>query len=142
MFGTLLAQSRLPVLLSEYLAGLNTSPLVILIAIMVFYLIIGCFMDALSVLVITMPIVFPTIMALGFDPIWFGILITFSIEVALVSPPYGLNLFVMQATLRDIKLGELYRGVSWFILMDVIRLAVLVAFPQLALWLPSMMFKQ
>jgi C4-dicarboxylate transporter DctM subunit len=140
MFGCLLAQSRLPVLLTEYIASLNLSPLLILIAIMVFYLIIGCFMDALSILVITMPIVYPTILALGFDPIWFGILITFSVEVALVTPPYGLNLFVLQATVPDIKLGDLYRGVIWFVLMDIIRLVILIAFPQVALWLPGKMW--
>lgn len=140
MFGTLLAQSRLPILLTEYITGLSVPPLMVLVGIMVFYLILGCFMDALSILVITMPIVFPAILALGFDPIWFGILITFSIEVALVTPPYGLNLFVIQATVPDLKLGDLYRGVSWFVLMDIVRLVFLIAFPQISLWLPDMMW--
>jgi len=140
MFGVLLAQSRLPVMLTEYIGSLNVPPLFILVAILVFYLIIGCFMDALSILVITMPIVYPTILALGFDPIWFGILITFSIEMALVTPPYGLNLFVLQATVPDLRLGDLYRGVIWFILMDLIRLVILIAFPQVALWLPGKMW--
>jgi C4-dicarboxylate transporter DctM subunit len=140
MFGVILAQSRLPVLLTEFIAGLNMPPLLILISIMVFYIIIGCFLDALSILIITMPIVYPLILSLGYDPIWFGILITFSIEMALVTPPYGLNLFVIQATVPDLKLGDLYRGVSWFILMDLIRLVILIAFPAVALWLPSMMW--
>ena len=98
------------------------------------------FLDALSILIITMPIVYPLILSLGYDPIWFGILITFSIEMALVTPPYGLNLFVIQAVVPDLKIGDLYRGVSWFILVDLIRLAVLIAFPAVALWLPSMMW--
>jgi len=140
MFGVILAQSRLPVLLTEYIAGLNMPPLLVLISIMVFYIIIGCFLDALSILIITMPIVYPLILSLGYDPIWFGILITFSIEMALVTPPYGLNLFVIQATVPDLKLGDLYRGVFWFVLVDLIRLAILIAFPQVALWLPSMMW--
>jgi len=140
MFGVLLAQSQLPVLLTEYIAGLNMSPMLILISIMVFYIIIGCFLDALSILIITMPIVYPLIISLGFDPIWFGILITFSIEMALVTPPYGLNLFVIQATVPDLKIGDLYRGVSWFLLVDLIRLAILIAFPAVALWLPGMMW--
>jgi tripartite ATP-independent transporter DctM subunit len=139
MFGVLLAQSRLPVVLTQYIADMNVPRLLILIAIMIFYLIVGCFMDALSILIITLPIVFPMIVGLGYDPIWFGILITLTVEVALVSPPYGLNLFVMQASVPDLKLGELYRGVFWFILMDAVFLALLIAFPQIAIWLPNKM---
>jgi TRAP-type C4-dicarboxylate transport system permease large subunit len=140
MFGTLLAQSRLPSILSEYITGLSVPPLVILIAIMVFYLVIGCFMDALSILIITLPIVFPAITALGYDPIWFGILITVTVEVALVSPPYGLNLFMMQAVVPGIKMGDLYRGVTWFLVIDVISLIIFIAVPGIVLWLPNAMW--
>jgi C4-dicarboxylate transporter, DctM subunit len=141
MLGNLLAQSRLPVILTEFISDLSVAPVVILIAIMIFYLIIGCFMDALSILIITLPVVFPTIVALGYDPVWFGILITITVEVALVSPPYGLNLFMMQATVPGIRMGDLYRGVVWFIVVDVISLAVFIAFPSIVLWLPNMMVK-
>lgn len=106
---------------------------------MIFYLVIGCFLDAISILIITLPIVFPTITALGYDPIWFGVLITITIEVALVSPPYGLNLFMMQATVPNMQMGDLYRGVIWFIVIDIISMALFIAYPQLVLWLPSMM---
>ncbi len=141
MLGNLLAQSRLPVILTEYISSLSVSPLVILIAIMIFYLIVGCFMDALSILIITLPVVFPTITALGYDPVWFGILITITVEVALVSPPYGLNLFMMQATVPNIRMGDLYRGVIWFIVVDVVSLALFIAFPSIVIWLPGMMIK-
>jgi tripartite ATP-independent transporter DctM subunit len=141
MLGNLLAQSRLPVILTEFISDLSVAPVVILIAIMIFYLIIGCFMDALSILIITLPVVFPTIVALGYDPVWFGILITITVEVALVSPPYGLNLFMMQATVPGIRMGDLYRGVVWFIVVDVISLVVFIAFPSIVLWLPNMMVK-
>ncbi len=139
MLGSLLAQSRLPVILSSQISELAVSPLVILIAMMIFYLVIGCFLDAISILIITLPIVFPTITALGYDPIWFGVLITITIEVALVSPPYGLNLFMMQATVPNMQMGDLYRGVIWFIVIDIISMALFIAYPQLVLWLPSMM---
>ena len=125
--------------MSEYIADLNVSPMIILIIIMAFYVILGAFMDALSTLIITIPIVFPAIISLGFDPIWFGVLITITMEVALVSPPYGLNLFMMQATVPGIRMAELYRGVIWFIVFDILTLALMMAFPQLSLWLPGMM---
>ena len=139
MFGNLLALSRLPVILSEYIAGLNVHPMVIMIIIMIFYVVLGAFIDALSTLIITLPIVFPAIISLGFDPIWFGVLITITIEVALVSPPYGLNLFMMQATVPGLRMADLYRGVIWFIVFDILTLAIMMAFPQLSLWLPNMM---
>jgi tripartite ATP-independent transporter DctM subunit len=139
MFGNLLALSRLPVMISEYIAGLNVPPIIIMIIIMAFYIILGAFMDALSTLIITIPIIFPAITALGYDPIWFGVLITITIEVALVSPPYGLNLFMMHATVPDIRMAELYRGVVWFIVFDILTLAIMIAFPQLSLWLPNLM---
>lgn len=139
MFGNLLAISRLPVILSEYIADLNVPPMVIVIIIMFFYVVLGAFLDALSTLIITIPIVFPAITALGYDPIWFGVLITITIEIALVSPPYGLNLFMMQATVPGLRMADLYRGVIWFIVFDILTLALMMAFPVLSLWLPSMM---
>jgi tripartite ATP-independent transporter DctM subunit len=140
MFGTFLAQSRLPVILTEAITSSGLPPLGILIGFMVFYLVIGSFMDSLSVLIITLPIVYPTITALGYDPIWFGILITLNMEVALVSPPYGLNLFILQATVPNLKLATLYRGVIPFIINDVVRMALFIAFPQIVMWLPNMMW--
>lgn len=139
MFGNLLAISRLPVYLSEYIADLVVPPVIILIVIMAFYIVLGAFIDALSTLIITLPIVFPAMVALGYDPVWFGVLITITIEIALVSPPYGLNLFMMQATVPDLQMSELYRGVVWFIIFDILTLAIVIAFPQIALWLPNMM---
>jgi C4-dicarboxylate transporter, DctM subunit len=140
MFGTFLAQSRLPTMISESIAAANLSPVGVMVAVMIFYLIIGSFMDSLSVLIITLPIVFPMVTSLGWDPIWFGIMITLNIEVSLVSPPYGLNLFILQATVPDLKLGTLYKGVMPFIINDVARMALFIAFPQIILWLPNLMW--
>jgi C4-dicarboxylate transporter, DctM subunit len=140
MFGTFLAQSRLPTMLTETIAAANLSPLGVMIAVMIFYLIIGSFMDSLSVLIITLPIVFPMVTSLGWDPIWFGIMITLNIEVSLVSPPYGLNLFILKATVPDLSMGVLYKGVLPFILNDIARMALFIAFPQIILWLPNLMW--
>ena len=139
MFGSFLAQSRVPVILSDMVTGLSVHPVVIIIAIMLLYFIAGMFMDSLSILIITLPIVFPTVTGLGYDPIWFGILVTLNIEVSLFSPPYGLNLFVMKATVPGLNMGDLYRGTIWFIIMDFVRTAILIAFPAVVLWLPNMM---
>ncbi|MDD5701403.1 MAG: TRAP transporter large permease subunit [Dehalococcoidales bacterium] len=109
-----------------------------MIAMMIFYIIIGCFLDAISILIITLPIVFPTITAWVMT-LWFGVLITITIEVALVSPPYGLNLYMMQAAVPNMQMGDLYRGVIWFIVIDIISMALFIAYPQLILWLPGMM---
>jgi TRAP-type C4-dicarboxylate transport system permease large subunit len=92
-------------------------------------------------LVITLPIVFPIILRLGFDPIWFGVLVVQTVEIALISPPYGMNLFVLKGMLPDTTLGEIYRSVVWFIAPLVVTLAIYIAFPQVCLWLPNMMSK-
>lgn len=139
MFGSFLAQSRVPVILSDIVTGLSVHPVVIIIAIMFLYFIAGMFMDSLSILIITLPVVFPTVTGLGYDPIWFGILVTLNIEVSLFSPPYGLNLFVMKATVPGLNMGELYRGTIWFLMMDFVRTVILIAFPAIVLWLPNMM---
>ena len=141
MFSYMLAASRLPTIVSEYIVGLNVAPMVVLIAIMVLYLILGCFVDTIAMLVITLPMVFPIILRLGFDPIWFGVLVVQTVEIALISPPYGMNLFVLKGMLPDTTLGEIYRSVVWFIAPLVVTLAIYIVFPQVCLWLPNMMSK-
>jgi C4-dicarboxylate transporter DctM subunit len=139
MFGYTLAVSRLPAAVTEFVATLNVAPMVILIAIMVLYLILGCFVDSLASMIITLPIVYPVILELGFDPVWFGVLMVQTVEIALVTPPFGLNLFVMRGVIPGTALGEIFRGVGWFIVPLIVTLAIYIAFPQVALWLPSMM---
>jgi len=85
------------------------------------------------------PIVFPVILALGFDPIWFGIIIVMTVELGLITPPIGMNIFVIKSVVRDIELPEIFRGVVPFVVTDLVRLAILIAFPALVLWLPSQM---
>ena len=104
------------------------------------YLVLGCFIDAFSMILLTIPIFYPLALALGFGPIWFGILIVRVVEIAMITPPYGINLFVIKGVAKDVPLATIYRGVLPFIVADVAHVALLVAFPQLATFLPSLMY--
>jgi TRAP-type C4-dicarboxylate transport system permease large subunit len=96
-------------------------------------------MDALAMIILTVPIIFPVIKALGFDPIWFGIIIVMTVELGLIHPPVGMNIFVIKSVIDDVKISTIFYGVLPFILTDLLRLVILVIFPILALGLPSRM---
>lgn len=133
--GYFISVSRLSFTISTFLGGLDVPTLVILLLILLLYVVLGMFMDAIAMLVITVPVVFPIITMLGIDPIWFGILTVLTVELGLVTPPVGMNVFVIKAMAPHVKLGEIYRGVVPFILADLLRLALLIAFPILSLWM-------
>lgn len=139
IFAFLLSVTGIPSILSKLLATLPVHRMVILILVMVFYLVLGCFMDILSAIIITMPIIFPAIVKLGFDPIWFGVLIVHLQEVALITPPFGLNLFIMKGIMPEVGWSELISGVFPFILTELVILAIYIIFPQISLFLPSLM---
>jgi TRAP-type C4-dicarboxylate transport system permease large subunit len=105
----------------------------------VIYVILGTAMEELSMILLTVPVFLPLIVHLGLDPIWFGVLIVVVVEIGLISPPVGMNLFVLKALLPHVLTGTLFRGVLPFMVADIVRLAILIAFPAIALWLPSMM---
>ena len=96
-------------------------------------------MDDLSIMVATLPILYPVVIQLGFNPIWFGVLMVQQIELGVVTPPYGMNLFVMKGIMKDTSMGEIYRGVMWFILPLILTLVIYMIFPQIVLWLPDLM---
>jgi C4-dicarboxylate transporter, DctM subunit len=121
--------------LAGFLLGLDVSPWVVLIAINLLLILMGMFMDPLSVLVIMVPLLAPAVIALGYDPIWFGVMFTLNIEIGMVTPPVGLNLFVLKSVVPDAGFGEIIRGSIWFITPLLLGLALLIAFPQLALML-------
>lgn len=135
--GYFISVSRIANSLAEWIGGLAVSPLIVLISILVMYFLLGLFMDALAMLVITIPVVFPIILALGYDPVWFGIIAVLTVELGLITPPMGTNIFVIKAMAPHIKLGDMFKGVTPFIISDVIRLAILVAFPAISLVLLS-----
>ena len=96
-------------------------------------------MDALAMIILSVPLVFPVIKELGFDPIWFGVIIVMTVELGLIHPPVGMNIFVIKSVIDDVKISTIFYGVLPFILTDILRLILLVAFPIIALWLPSHM---
>jgi TRAP-type C4-dicarboxylate transport system permease large subunit len=124
---------------TAFLTGLGIGAYGVLALIMLMYLVLGCLMDALAMIILTVPIIFPVIKALGFDPIWFGVIIVMTVELGLIHPPVGMNIFVIKSVIEDVKISTIFYGVMPFIVTDLIRLVILIAFPILATWLPSRM---
>ena len=139
IFGYFLTITQTPQKITEFLTGLGLGPYGVLVLIMLMYLLLGCIMDAMAMIILTIPIVFPVIKALGFDPIWFGVIIVMTVELGLIHPPVGMNVFVIKSVIKDVKLSTVFYGVMPFVLTDILRLAILITFPILATWLPSHM---
>ncbi len=125
--------------LRDFVLQFSPHPVMVVVVMMGIYLALGMVMEELAIVLLTIPVFFPVITGLGFDPVWFGILIVTIVEIGLISPPVGLNLFVINSLLPTVKLGTIYRGVWPFVMADVVRLGILIAFPAIALWLPGFM---
>ena len=106
---------------------------------MLMYLVLGCLMDAMAMIILTVPIIFPVVTAMGFDPIWFGIIIVMTVELGLIHPPVGMNVFVIKTAVKDVSFTTIFKGVLPFIATDILRLVILISFPTIALYLPSLM---
>jgi C4-dicarboxylate transporter, DctM subunit len=139
LFGYFLTVTQTPQKVTEFLTGLGLGRYGVLALIMLMYLVLGCLMDALAMIILTIPIIFPVITALGFDPIWFGVIIVMTVELGLIHPPVGMNVFVIKSVVQDVKFSTIFYGVLPFIATDLIRLVILIAFPILATYLPSRM---
>jgi tripartite ATP-independent transporter DctM subunit len=139
LFGYFLTITQTPQKVTEFLTGLGIGPYGVLALIMLMYLLLGCLMDAMAMIILTVPIIFPVVSALGFDPIWFGVIIVMTVELGLIHPPVGMNVFVIKSVIPDVSFSTIFVGVLPFIITDLIRLVILIAFPILALWLPSHM---
>lgn len=139
IFGYFLSVSRLPFELSQIVAGLAVSRYIIFAAVLAVYLFLGCFMLPMPLVIVTIPIIFPLVLSLGFDPIWFGIIVVRICEIGQITPPVGLNIFVIRGVAKDVPIGTIYRGVIPFVITDIFHLAMLVAFPQISLLLPNLM---
>ncbi len=136
IFGRFLTVTRIPFALAEWAAALNVPREVILLVVLLIYLIGGCLVDALGFLVVTIPIFFPLAGALGFDPIWFTIVITLVTTMGAVTPPVGVNVYIVSGMCPDIPIGTIFRGVSIFLIAYVICIILLFIFPDMALYLP------
>src|ERR1700694_4287252 len=139
IFGYFLTVTQTPQKVTELLTGLGLGRYGVLAVIMVMYLVLGCLMDAMAMIILTVPIIFPVITHLGFDPIWFGVIIVMTVELGLIHPPVGMNVFVIKSVVKDVSFATIFRGVIPFVATDLVRLVILIAFPLLATWLPQRM---
>ena len=138
IFGHFLAVTRLPFDLADYAAALQVSPYVILTIVLLIYFVGGCFIDSLGFLVLTIPIFFPLGMALGFDPIWYSIILTMVTTMGAITPPVGVNIYVVKALAPEIELSTIFKSVSFFLIACVVCIIILTIFPQIVLIIPEM----
>jgi tripartite ATP-independent transporter DctM subunit len=138
MFGHFLAVTRIPFELANWLATLPLPGWVIIGFIILFFLFAGCFVDALALIMLTIPIFYPVVTGLGFDAIWFGVIIVVVTQMGVISPPVGVNVYVVSGIARDVPLQTVFKGSLPFLLALVISAAILVAFPAISLWLPGL----
>lgn len=139
LFNFFIETSELPQSLVTHLDHLGWEPLPVLLLLLLFYLLLGCFMDSLSMMLLTVPIVFPVVTSLGYDPVWFGIIVVTIVEIGLITPPVGMNLFIIQGSSPEISLATIINGIFPFILADLVRIGILITFPNLTLWLPHLL---
>ena len=139
IFANFVNFTTMPGDLKEWITHLGLSPIMIIAAMMAIYVLLGTVMEELTMVLLTIPLFFPIVTALGFDPVWFGVLIVMIVQIGLISPPVGMNLFVLNSLLPGVGLGSIFRGCWPFVLSMVLTLGLLIAFPGLSLWLPSLM---
>jgi TRAP-type C4-dicarboxylate transport system permease large subunit len=135
IFGYFLSVSRISFTLMDYVDSFGLAPYAVLFIVLALYVLLGCVMDSIAMLLLTVPVVFPLIVAAGFDPVWFGILTVITVELGLITPPVGMNIFVIKTVAPEIPIRELFKGVLPFVLSDIVRLGLLIVFPVLALGL-------
>jgi tripartite ATP-independent transporter DctM subunit len=139
IFVRFLGYAGLPEAFAKWVVSLDVPPIVIMICILLFYVVLGMFMDAIGMLLLTLPVVYPAVIALGYDPIWFGIVVVKMAEICLITPPIGLNCFVVNGVRPDIPLTTVFRGIMPFFVADVITVGMFLAFPEIILWVPRLM---
>ena len=134
-----MAASNLPAQLSAWVASLDLPPMGIMIIIVVIYLILGALMDEPSIQLLTLPIFYPLLMNLGFDPIWFGVVQCKLLNIGMIAPPVGISVFVIAGLDKTVPITTVYRGVLWFLLCDIVTMAIVIIWPQTVTWLPYLM---
>ena len=137
LFANFLNFTELPTALKDFVTQFQVSPIVVIIAICAIYVVLGTAMESLSMMLLTVPIFFPLVTSLGFDPVWFGIIVVCVIEISLITPPVGMNIFVLSSVMPNVPTTTIWRGVIPFIYADIVRMGVLIAFPSISLFLPK-----
>jgi C4-dicarboxylate transporter DctM subunit len=140
MFSTFLGLTSLPTQLAEQLLRLVESPLMVIFVVSALYLVLGCFVESTSIMLLTLPIIQPVLTGLNIDMVWFGIIVIKLLEIGMITPPVGMCCFVMKSALGNrVSLSEVFRGAGWFVATDLVTLSLIVAFPMIALYLPQLM---
>jgi tripartite ATP-independent transporter DctM subunit len=139
LFGYFLSVTRLPMELADWIVGLGLSRYIVLTIIIVTFIVLGCVMDSLAMVLLTMPIFLPVVGSLGFNTIWFGVIVILVVEMGVITPPVGMNVYVISGVARDIPLEVIFRGIFPFLISDIVCTAILIVFPQIALFLPSLL---
>lgn len=139
LFANFINVANVPQSLGAWISDLQVPPMAVILAIMLVYLVIGSVLESISMMLLTVPVFYPIVSALGFDLVWFGILVIVVTEISLISPPIGMNIFVLRGVLPDIPITTIYSGVVPFVIVDILRLGLIIAFPAIALWLPSLL---
>lgn len=132
--------TQIPVLLISWVNTWHIGPITLMILMMLFYIVLGCFLEAFGMLLITVPVFLPVVVQSGFDPVWFGIMLVIVIELGLIHPPIGMNIFVMQAQLPEVPITRLYQGILPFLPAPMLLLLVMILFPEIAMWLANALF--
>jgi tripartite ATP-independent transporter DctM subunit len=138
VFGHFMAVSTIPFILADWLGGLPIHPMAVMGVIVFIYLIGGCFMDSMALVVLTVPVIYPVVVRLGFDPIWFGVIIVLVAEMGVITPPVGVNVYVIKGIAPEVPLEKIFKGIFPFLVAIIINALILMAFPKLALILPGL----
>ena len=125
--------------LADLIAGLEVNRFLILTAIVLIFVMLGCVMDAYAIMILTVPIIFPVVQALQFNPIWFGVLMVIVLEIGLITPPVGLNVFVLKAAAPDVPMGTVFRGIWPFMMAGIAAIVLISIFPEIATYIPNRM---
>ena len=137
IFTQMLVVARIPSHITAYVTGLDVAPIVIILVMMMILVFLGCLVDAASLLLVVTPILLPTVVALGYDPLWLGIILVVNLEMAVITPPVGLNLYTMKSVVPQLDLADIFKGVVPYIIIEFALLLLLIFIPEIALWLPA-----
>jgi len=141
IFSSFLAMCGSTTAIANFLIGLDASPLVIVSGYMLLLILLGCVIDPISMMFLTVPIIVPPLLKVGIDPIWIGILVAKTLEIGAITPPFGINAFMLKSVVPEFSLPEIFRGIWWFLQVEFITLVILILFPAISTWLPSIIFR-
>ena len=140
VFSSFIVQTQLPTLLADAAQALALPGIAVMALVILVYIVMGCFLEGIGMILITVPVFLPLVKSFGYDPIWFAIIVVIVVEVGLIHPPVGMNLFVIQAQAPDVKIGSIYRGILPYLVAPFALILLLLAFPAIALWLPKVLY--